>query len=145
MPKALIIYATRSGQTKKIANLVAEGMQLSGVDTTVVPVAEITDNLDLGDYDALVIGSATYHAEMMQSIKALLAAAEKANLGEKVGGAFGSYGWSGEAPDQIFDAMKKALKMDMVGVALRLKPVQLVDGEEIAKDYGREIAKKIGQ
>lgn len=144
MPKALIVYATRSGQTKKIAHLVAEGIQLSGVDTTIAPAVEIEDDIDLGSYDALVIGSATYHADMMQSVKNLLTMAEKSNLRGKVGAAFGAYGWSGEAPDQVFDAMKKVLNMDMMSRSLKLKPAQLVDDEEIAKDYGREIAKKIG-
>ncbi len=40
--------------------------------------------------------------------------------------------------------MKTVLNMDMASRSLKLKPAQLVDGEEIARDYGHEIAKKIG-
>ncbi|NIQ38861.1 MAG: hypothetical protein GTN81_09745 [Proteobacteria bacterium] len=90
MPKALVVYATRSGQTKKIAHLVAEGIELSGVDKTIAPATEIEDDLDLGSFDALVIGSATYHADMMQSVQNLLAMAEKSDLQGKVGAAFGA-------------------------------------------------------
>jgi flavorubredoxin len=144
MPKALVIYATRSGQTKKIAHFVAEGIKLSGVAATVLVAAEIKREADLEGYDALVIGSPTYHSEMMQSVKTLLAVAEKASLQGKIGGAFGAYGWSGEAPDQIFDAMKNILKMNMVNGSLKLKSALIVDGEQTARDYGCDIANRIG-
>lgn len=36
MPKALIITATRTGETKKIADLIAEGLRFSLVDVQVV-------------------------------------------------------------------------------------------------------------
>jgi flavorubredoxin len=144
MAKALIVYATKSGQTQKIANFVAEGMKVSGMDATVISAVEIKDESDLAPYDSLVIGSATYHGEMMHSAKALLTMARKIRLGGKAGGAFGAYGWSGEAPDQIFDRMKNFLKMDMVDGPLKLKSAVVTDSEEIAKDYGRAIAQKLG-
>ena len=46
----------------------------------------------------------------------------------KIGAAFGSFGWSGEANDRIFDTMKHILKMDMVGDTLRLKSSSLEGG-----------------
>jgi len=145
MPKALIIYTTRSGQTKKIANFVAEGMQLCGVETTVATVSEVEKASDLEGYDALVIGSPTYHGEMMKSVRALLGKTEKASVDGRVGGAFGAYGWSGEAPGQILDTMKNIFKMDTVSGSVKLKSALLTDSEQIAEDYGRDIAKKIGR
>jgi flavorubredoxin len=56
----------------------------------------------------------------------------------------GSFGWSGEANDRIFDTMKHILKMDLVGDTLRLKSSSLGGGLQMAQDYGREIAKKLG-
>jgi flavorubredoxin len=116
MPKALIIYATRTGENEA----------------------------DLEGYDAYVFGSSTYHGEMLQAMKTFLFIAEKANLDGKPGGAFGSFGWSGEANDRIFDTMKHILKMDVVGDTLRLKSSKLEGGLQMAQDYGREIAKKLG-
>ena len=102
----------------------------------------IKSEADLEGFDAYVFGSSTYHGEMLQAMKTFLFIAEKANLEGKPGGAFGSYGWSGEANDRIFDTMKHILKMDVVGDTLRLKSSSLVGGLQMAQDYGRGIAKK---
>jgi len=111
MPKSLVVYATRTGETKKIAELIAEGIRLSGAEAAVVNINDIKSEKDLQGYDAVVLGSATYHGDMMQKMKTLLFMAEKAGLEGKVGGAFGAFGWSGEACDRIFDTMKNIFKM----------------------------------
>lgn len=143
MAKALIVYATRTGETEKIGNLIAEGIRFSGHEAEVVKVTDIKKEEDLKGYDAVVIGSPTYHGEMVQGMKTLLFMAEKAELEGKVGGAFGAFGWSGEAPDRIFDTMKNIFKMNMVSIPLRLKSANLGGGMKMAQDYGREIAEKI--
>ncbi len=143
MPKALIVYATRTGETPKIADLIAEGLRMSLVDVTIANANKIKKEDELQGYDALVLGSATYHGEMLQSMKTLLFLAEKAGLENKVGGAFGAFGWSGEAPDRIYDTMKNIFKMNMVGEPLRLKTSSLGGGIKMAQDYGRGIAAKL--
>jgi len=143
MARALIVYASRTGETRQISEVIAEGLRFSSIEADVVNVKEIKNESDLKGYDALVFGSATYHGEMMQGMKTLLFLSEKADLDGKVGGAFGAFGWSGEAPDRIFDTMKNVLKMEMVSGALRLKSASLQGGIQMAQDYGREIAKKI--
>ena len=143
MPRGLVVFATRTNQTQKIAKLIAEGMRFEGYDIDVRNVTEIDkDGISLNDYDALVLGSATYHGEMLQSMKTFLFFAEKANLEGKAGGAFGAFGWSGEAPGRIFDTMTHILKMNMAGEPLRLKSADLGGGIKMAQDYGREIARK---
>lgn len=144
MSKALIVYATRTGETQKIADLIAEGIRFSGHAAEVVDVKNIKNEADLAGFDAYVFGSSTYHGEMLQAMKTFLFIAEKANLEGKPGGAFGSFGWSGEANDRIYDTMKHILKMDVVGDTLRLKTSSLGGGLQMAQDYGREIAKKLG-
>lgn len=144
MPKALIVFATRSGGTKKIAELIAEGLRIAGAEADVVNVNEIKNESALAGYDAYIFGSATYHGDMMQGMKTLLFLAEKANLDGKKGGSFGAFGWSGEAPDRIFDTMKNIFNMDMAGASLRLKSGTIEGGIKMAQDYGREIAKKLG-
>ncbi len=61
----------------------------------------------------------------------------------KVGASFGAFGWSGEAPDRIYNTMKNVFKMDMVKEALRLKSASLGGGTQMAQDYGRQIGKKL--
>jgi flavorubredoxin len=143
MPKALIVYATRTGSTQSIADYIAEGLRFTGTDVTVVNATEIREQGDLDGYDAYVFGSATYHGEMMQPMKTLLFLAAKANLGNKAGGAFGAFGWSGEAPDRIYETMQNIFNMSMVGGPLRLKSASIQGGMQMAQDYGREIGKKV--
>ena len=144
MAKTLIVYATRTGETEKIGNIIAEGIRFSGHEADVVKITEIKKEEDLKGYDAVVFGSPTYHGEMVQGMKTLLFMAEKAELEGKVGGAFGAFGWSGEAPDRIFETMKNIFKMKMVSIPLRLKSANLGGGLKMAQDYGREIAEKLG-
>jgi flavorubredoxin len=143
MGKALIVYSTRSGETKDLAELVAEGIRIQGSEANVVNVTAIKNETDLEGYDAYVFGSATYHGEMMQSMKTMLFLAEKAGLEGRVGGAFGAFGWSGEAPDRIFSTMQNIFKMNMVSGPLRLKSASLGGGIQMAQEYGKQIGKKI--
>ena len=114
MANVLIVYATRSGETGRIAELIAEGLRFGGAQATVTNVNEIKSEAALNGYDALVFGAPTYHGDMIQSMKTFLFLAEKADLAGKVGGAFGAFGWSGEAPDRIFDTMRHIFRMEMV-------------------------------
>jgi len=143
MAKALIVYATRTGDTEKIADLIAEGIRFSGQEAEVKKVTDVKKEDDLKGFDAVVLGSPTYHGEMVQGMKTLLFMAEKAELSGKVGAAFGAFGWSGEAPDRIFDTMKNIYQMNMVSQPLRLKSADLGGGMKMAQDYGREVAEKM--
>ena len=143
MAKALIVYATRAGETQRIGELIAEGIRISGHEAAVLSNKDIKNESDLQGYDALVLGSPTYHGEMMQGMKTLLFLAENSGLEGKIGGAFGAFGWSGEAPVRIYDTMKHILKMDMVKDPLMLKSSSLGGGIQMAQDYGREIVKKL--
>jgi flavorubredoxin len=143
MGKALVVYSTRTGETKSIAELIAEGIRIQGADADVVNVTAIKKEDDLQGYDAYVFGSPTYHGEMTQSMKTMLFLAEKAGLEGKVGAAYGAFGWSGEAPNRIFDTMTNIFKMKMVSGPLRLKSSSLGGGVQMAQAYGKEIAKNI--
>ncbi|MDJ0831744.1 MAG: nitric oxide synthase, partial [Desulfobacterales bacterium] len=75
--------------------------------------------------------------------KKMLFLAEKAQLNGKIGGAFGAFGWSGEAPERIYETMKNIFQMEMVSNPLRLKSSKLGGGIQMAQDYGKEIATKL--
>ena len=143
MGHVLIVYASRTGDTEAIANLIAEGVRIAGHEATVIKTDGIKKEQELENFDALVLGSATYHGEMMQGMKTLLFMAEKANLEGKIGGAFGAFGWSGEAPLRIFNTMLNIYKMNMVSGPLMLKSGKLAGGIQMAQQYGRDVATKI--
>jgi flavorubredoxin len=143
MGKILVVYATRTGETQTIAELIGEGIRMAGHQADVIDVKRVTSEADLSGYDGYVFGSATYHGDMLQAMKTFLFMAEKAQLEGKAGGAFGSFGWSGEANDRIYQTMQHIFKMDMVADCLRLKSSRLGGGVNMAQAYGRQLAQRL--
>lgn len=143
MDRALVVNNTRKGATKAIGELIADGLKTTGIEVEVKDASEIKKESDLSGYDAYVFGSATYHGEMMPQMKRILFLAEKAKMRGTVGGAFGAFGWSGEAPDRIFNTMRHILGMEMVSEPLRVKSATGPDAPEKAREYGRLIAERL--
>lgn len=141
--KALVAYSSRTNNTQTIGELIAEGIRSSGIEVDTVSVFDIEKAEDLERYDALAFGSATEGEDIMWGMGKMLKLAKEANLKGKVGGAFGAYGWSGEAPEKIYAIMKNTFEMDMVRSFLKLKPEEIEDNKEEARVYGREIARKM--
>jgi NAD(P)H dehydrogenase (quinone) len=91
MAKALVIYYSRSGNTRKMAQLVAEGVEKEGVEVALKDVKDVDVN-ELSKYEAIIIGSPTYYGTMAAEIKKLLDDSVKfhGKLDGKIGGAFSS-------------------------------------------------------
>lgn len=146
MQRAIVIFATRTQNTKGIAELIAEGLRMSGVEVKLMNANDpALENKNFEEYNAIILGSATYHGEMMQPMKTLLFRLESANLEGKVGGSFGAFGWSGEAPVRIFDTMANIFRMKMVSGPLRLKSPNIGGAIQMAQEYGKEIANAMGK
>ncbi len=144
MATALVLYTTRTGETRSMAQKIAEGIRSSGVEVTLLNISDFdAKNTDPQSYDAIVLGSPTYHGEMTQPMKDLLFALAEFDLEGKVGGAFGAFDWSGEVPGRIYGTMKHVFKMDMVSGPLQLKSASSGMGARSAQNYGIEIASKI--
>lgn len=89
MPKVTIIYDTRSGHTKKMAEAVAEGVSsVQGVDVAIKHVDD-ANGQDLLDSEGLIIGSPTHCGLMSWKIKKLFDENTKIAWG-KVGGHIGA-------------------------------------------------------
>lgn len=91
MAKALIMYYSKGGSTKKMAEFVAEGFKKEAVEAELKDVVQV-DPGELLNYDAIVIGSPTYYGTMAAQIKKLLdeTVSFHGKLDGKVGGAFSS-------------------------------------------------------
>ena len=114
MKKVLVLYYSRTGNTEKMANAVSEGAQSSG--DVEVELNFHVDAESLNSYDAILVGAPTYHHDMPVDFKNLFeeAAVKGQNLKGKIGAAFGSYGWSGEAPKLILEIMKNKFGMQTI-------------------------------
>jgi len=91
MAKAIVIYYSRSGNTKEMAEIIAEGMNEADLATECKSVDKLKAR-DLLDYDAIVVGSPTYYGHMAGPIKKLFddAVSYHGQLDGKVGAAFSS-------------------------------------------------------
>jgi NAD(P)H dehydrogenase (quinone) len=70
--KALIAYSTRTKNTQKIAELIAEGIRSSGIEVDIVPVRNLEKAEDLERYDALAFGSATEGEDIQWGMEKML-------------------------------------------------------------------------
>ncbi|MHC4639500.1 MAG: flavodoxin family protein [Planctomycetota bacterium] len=70
MAKGIVIYYSRSGHTKQMADIIAEAMNDNGLGTDCKSVTEIEPD-DVLKYDAIVVGSPTYYGHMAAEIKKL--------------------------------------------------------------------------
>jgi len=91
MANGLVIYYSRSGNTKQMAEVIAESMTSEGVATKCKSVADTTID-DLMAADAIAIGSPTYYGHMAAPIAELLdeSVSKHGKLDGKIGAAFSS-------------------------------------------------------
>ena len=69
MSKILVLYYSRTGNTEKMARAVAEGARSAqGVE---VELNYYVSPEELGGFDAILVGVATYHHDMPVSFKSL--------------------------------------------------------------------------
>lgn len=91
MAKAVVIYYSRSGNTKSMAELIAQGIKNAGLEVEVRQVQDMAAD-ELLKYDAIIIGSPTYYGTMAAEIKKLFDDSVKfhGKLDGKIGAAFSS-------------------------------------------------------
>ena len=91
MAKALVLYYSQSGNTKKMAESVVEGLKKEGLEA-VLKEAKDTEASELLKYEAIIIGSPTYYGTMAAEIKKLFddSVSFHGKLDGKIGAAFAS-------------------------------------------------------
>jgi flavorubredoxin len=141
MKKLLVLYYSRSGNTEKMAKAIAEGAQ--SVGNIEVELAYHIDTQDLVQFDAIVVGAPTYRYDMPIDFKNLFeeAAAQGIDLRGKLAASFGSYGWSGEAPQLVLDILKEKFAMEIVEPPLLAKYAP----DQNVLDECRRLGKKVSE
>ncbi len=133
--KVGIIYESTRGRTKAMAEAIQEGVTSAGTECAVIDAKDF-NNID--DFCALAIGSSTRMKKVLPMVKRILA--EMQNLNGLPTAAFGSYGWSGEAPDEIAARLK-----ELGGTLVIDQPIKAKDypGEQIlveCRSLGEKLA-----
>jgi len=142
-PKLLILYYSQTGNTEMMARAVEQGAK--SVPNVKVELIYYAKTEDLADADAIIIGMPTYYHDISMDMKHLLeeVAAKKVNLKGKIGAAFGSYGWSGEAPSLLLEIMKKRFEMQTIEPGLIVKYAPNEKALEECRKLGKTVAEKI--
>lgn len=120
MSQAIIVYLSTSGSTKMMAEGILDGLQQRKIDAKAVSFYDV-DMEDLKTADAIIVGSSTFHYKMLPPMEKFIdEKLANADINGKIGAAFGSYGWSGEAPIIIAESMRK-LGVNIVDPVLRIQ------------------------
>jgi len=143
--KALIIYDTMWKSTEKMAKAIADGLLQEGVSIKLLNLEEthrsdiITEVLDA---KGLVFGSATLNNSMLPTMADVLNYLSGLRPVGKIGAAFGSYGWSGEAVKDINKALE-VMKVSLIDPGVRVKYVPAHEELRKCVELGRKIGRAI--
>ena len=106
MPKVLIIYYSRTGNTEKMAQFVEQGVRKTNVEVETKKVKEV--NVDeLLDVEGIILGSPTYFGVMASEMKQFVDKSIKhfGKLNGKVEGAFSTSGGNETTIISIIEAL----------------------------------------
>ncbi len=141
MPKLIVVYLSTSGNTKAMADAIVEGALSRNIDAKAVNFNEVKIE-ELKDADAIAIGSSTFYYKMLPPMEKFIESLEKAKVKAKLGAAFGSYGWSGEAPVMIAEKMRE-LSIAVIDPVLRIQYQPVEKDLDECKRLGKDIAVKL--
>ncbi len=144
-PKVVVVYDTMWGSTERVAKALVEGITLEGVDVQLHRLSETHNSdviADLLDAKAVLVGSPTLNNGLFPTVASFLTYMKGLRPKNKIGVAFGSYGWGGGAK-RAAEAELKASGIELVenDLDFNYRPTD----EELKKavTFGRDIAKKV--
>jgi len=143
--KALIIYDTMWKSTESMALAISQGLGMEGIDFKLFNL-ELTHRSEVMaevlDAKALILGSPTLNNGMMPTMADLLTYMKGLRPQGKIGAAFGSYGWSGEAVKLLTGAMEE-MKVEVLNTGLRMKFAPTEEDLGRCIEFGREIGRMV--
>jgi len=142
----VVFYLSAYGNTRRMAEALAAGAErIGGVRVSLYDLegAEADLFTDLvEEADGLAIGSPTINGDAVKPIWDLLSSLTTVNIKGKLGAAFGSYGWSGEAVRLIEDRLR-GLKLRVPVEGLRIKLVPDANELEECRSLGENLARHL--
>jgi flavodoxin I len=140
--KAIVVYLSTSGNTKAMAEAIANGIESKNVDVKAVSFYDVRPE-ELNAAEAIAIGSSTFYYKMLPPMEKFInETLVSTNPKGKIGAAFGSYGWSGEAPIVIAEKMRE-MGMTVIDPVLRILHTPTDKDLQECKRLGIDIAEKL--
>ena len=144
--KALIFYASPYGGTGLMAKNLARGLMDSGVQTEIFDLSGTSIDESIVDMieesDALIVGSSTINGDAIKPVWTLLSSLATLNLKNKIGFAFGTYAWSGEA-SKLIESRMKDLKMKVPLPYIRSQMIPTEEDLRNSYETGKKLAEII--
>ena len=139
-----IVYDTMWQSTRLMAEAIAQGIgeQDSAVTVKVMNASKDDKNdilTEIFQSKAVLVGSPTINYGYSFAIAGLLEMVKGLKFKKKKAAAFGSYGWSGEAPKQIAAHLAEA-GFEVVDEGIKLLWVPDEDGLKQCVEYGKRFA-----
>ncbi|SHN54436.1 FprA family A-type flavoprotein [Desulfovibrio litoralis] len=109
--RALVVYDTMWKSTKKLAYSIASGFEDAGVPVQIMDLKQNHHSAvmtALADCGALVVGSPTHNNTILPTVTGFLSYMKGLRPQNRIGGAFGSFGWSGESVKIISEWLESA-------------------------------------
>ncbi len=142
----VIFYISSYGNTARMAQAVRDGAEtVAGVRASLYDLqgGEVAPFVDLiEEADGIVLGSPTINGDAVKPIWDLLSSLAVVDVKDKLGAAFGSYGWTGEAVAMLEDRLRGLkLRVPVAGVRVKLIPTD----EELARchAFGRQLGEHL--
>lgn len=145
--KAVVVYDTMWHSTETMANEIAAGIANEGVAVRPIHIRSshrseiMTEVLDAA---AVVVGSPTINNQLFPTVADFLTYMKGLKPQNKIGAAFGSYGWSGESVKLIKKELEE-MKFDIIDPGIRIQYVPDQDGKDACFELGRKIGKAINK
>lgn len=141
----VIAYNSMWGATHKMAEFIGKGLQYAGVEYKIYNISN-TDKSDvlteIFKSKGVLLGSSTVNNGLLASIMPLIEDLMGLKFIDKVGAAFGSYGWSGESPKLLEEYLTKAkIKVIQDGLKFKYMPDDRELEECIA--FGKNFGEKM--
>ncbi len=140
--RAIVVYDTMWKSTEKMALAIASGFEESGVPCIPINMqrSHHSDVMTaLADASAVVVGSPTHNNTLMPGIADVLTYMKGLRPQNRIGAAFGSYGWSGEGAKHVYEWLA-GMNFEMIGDPLAAQFVPKHDKLKECYDLGAEIA-----
>jgi flavorubredoxin len=143
--KAVVVYDTMWHSTEKMATAIVSGIAKEGVPAKPLHLrkwhrSEIMT--EVFDARAVVVGSPTLNNQLYPSLADFLTYMKGLKPLNKLGAAFGSYGWSGEAV-KLLNRELEEMKFELIDPGMKVQYVPDKDALKACYELGRKIAKAV--
>jgi len=143
--RAVIIYDTMWHATRKMAEAIGEGLGAEGVPYKLFHMAVSDRNDVLTEVfkaKAVIVGSPTVNKGLLGGIMPVLEEMKGLAFKNKIGAAFGSYGWSGECV-RIIEKHFEECKIPVVAPGVRAKWQPTPDDLKNCEELGHAVARAV--